>query len=241
MGNGIGGHQTTKGKNDEWITPPEIIQALGEFDLDPCSAINQPWDTANNYYTIDDDGLLMPWFGRVWLNPPYNRYLIPMWMEKMAMHKNGTALVFARTETEWFQRFVFPHCQSILFIDGRLHFHYIDGARAKANAGAPSVLIAYDEFDSDMIEKSGIKGKHLSMNPELFTFGLFSSGTDKTWRVVVGESLEEIGRDASVSEIYKTVMRLSPGKAGANNHYKEKIRQTLQRYFTKVSHGTYTA
>lgn len=24
--------------SDEWYTPPEIIEALGEFDLDPCAA-----------------------------------------------------------------------------------------------------------------------------------------------------------------------------------------------------------
>jgi hypothetical protein len=31
--NGIGGHQSAKMINDEWITPPEIIKALGPFDL----------------------------------------------------------------------------------------------------------------------------------------------------------------------------------------------------------------
>ena len=35
---------TSTGK-DEWLTPPEIIKSLGEFDLDPCSPINRPWAT----------------------------------------------------------------------------------------------------------------------------------------------------------------------------------------------------
>jgi hypothetical protein len=43
--------KTETGK-DEWLTPPEIIKSLGEFDLDPCSPINRPWDTAKNHYTI---------------------------------------------------------------------------------------------------------------------------------------------------------------------------------------------
>ena len=35
MGKGIGGHQRAfEGKTDEWLTPPKIIQSLGEFDLD---------------------------------------------------------------------------------------------------------------------------------------------------------------------------------------------------------------
>lgn len=28
---------TNTDNNDEWLTPPEIVEALGPFDLDPCS------------------------------------------------------------------------------------------------------------------------------------------------------------------------------------------------------------
>ena len=65
----------TKTGKDEWLTPPPILQALGEFDLDPCSPINRPWDTANNHLTINDNGLSQTWGGistRVWCNPPYD-------------------------------------------------------------------------------------------------------------------------------------------------------------------------
>lgn len=55
---------------DEWLTPPEIIRALGEFDLDPCAPIVRPWDMAKAHYTELDNGLIRPWHGRVWLNPP---------------------------------------------------------------------------------------------------------------------------------------------------------------------------
>jgi hypothetical protein len=41
-GQGIGGHHRPyRGQTDEWLTPPEIIAALGQFDLDPCSPINR--------------------------------------------------------------------------------------------------------------------------------------------------------------------------------------------------------
>ena len=37
MSTGMTGvHSHSMGK-DEWLTPPEIIYSLGEFDLDPCS------------------------------------------------------------------------------------------------------------------------------------------------------------------------------------------------------------
>jgi len=59
-----------KGKG-EWLAPPEIIRALGDFDLDSCAPMIRPWDMANTHYTGKDDGLSKPWFGRTWCNPPY--------------------------------------------------------------------------------------------------------------------------------------------------------------------------
>ena len=70
----IGSHHSARAGTDVWLTPPNILEALGgadSFDLDPCAPLNRPWDMARNHYTIDDDGLARPWSGRVWLNPPY--------------------------------------------------------------------------------------------------------------------------------------------------------------------------
>ena len=53
---GMGGHQSARMKNDEWLTPPAIIEKLGTFDLDPCSPIKRPWSTASNHFTVEDDG-----------------------------------------------------------------------------------------------------------------------------------------------------------------------------------------
>jgi hypothetical protein len=101
MGKGIGGHTSpNKGMTDSWITPKEIIQALGPFDLDPCECIEQPWKCATYSYTILEDGLPQAWDGRVWLNPPYSQ--VWDWIQKLAEHGTGTALIFARTETEGF-------------------------------------------------------------------------------------------------------------------------------------------
>jgi len=35
---------------DVWLTPPAIIEALGEFDLDPCCPNNLPWATAKTFF-----------------------------------------------------------------------------------------------------------------------------------------------------------------------------------------------
>lgn len=99
-------HQTTIGKNDEWLTPPEIIKALGVFDLDPCAPISPPWKTAKNHYSENDDGLSKKWNGRVWCNPPFNRNVRPKWMKKMSEHNNGIMLVPAACETKAFYDYV---------------------------------------------------------------------------------------------------------------------------------------
>src|SRR5690606_7612872 len=136
------GHQSQRMGKDEWLTPPDLLRELGPFDLDPCAPITRPWPTADHHYTIEDDGLSRPWFGRVWLNPPYGRET-GRWLARLADHGNGLALIFARTETEMFFSHVWEQADTVLFLRGRLHFHHVDGIRAPANGGAPSVLIAY--------------------------------------------------------------------------------------------------
>jgi hypothetical protein len=153
--------RTSDGK-DEWLTPPEIIKALGEFDLDPCSPINRPWDTAKRHYTIIDDGLKSPWFGRVWMNPPYGNQT-GRWLEKMANHGNGTVLIFARTETKDFFKFVWDKADAILFIKGRLAFYHVTGEKAKSSGGAPSCLVAYGIENVTALKHSGIEGKFITL------------------------------------------------------------------------------
>ena len=129
-------------KTVEWLTPLEIINSLGPFDLDPCSPIVRPWDTAKVHYDSLVDGLSTPWAGRVWLNPPYGNET-GKWLARLAEHGDGIALVFARTETKMFFESVWGRADAVLFLRGRPHFHFPDGSRAKGNSGGPLCLIAY--------------------------------------------------------------------------------------------------
>jgi hypothetical protein len=156
---GIGSHtKPNRGDTVIWLTPKELLVALGDFDLDPCAAPSpRPWDVAKRHCELPEDGLLIPWAGRIFLNPPYDRN-IDRWMKKMALHRNGIALLFARTETAFFQTWIWPYADSVLFLDGRLYFHYPDGSRAKGNSGGPSVLVAYSPADTKTLEESGLRG-----------------------------------------------------------------------------------
>jgi hypothetical protein len=156
----IHGFRSAEAK-DEWLTPVEIIHALGDFDLDPCSPINRPWDTAATHYTIDDDGLYQPWKGRVWLNPPYGDET-GLWMQRLLEHGNGVALVFARTETQWFFDSVWGGADAIFFFKGRIAFYHVDGTRGDAS-GAPSVLVAYGLQNVLAINRLNIPGHFIDL------------------------------------------------------------------------------
>lgn len=141
-----------------WLTPPNIIQALDEFDLDPCAAPEpRPWDTAKRHITLPANGLAEDWSGRVWLNPPFGAQT-EHWLRRMADHGNGIALAFARTETRMFQRYVWPHASAVLFLASRPHFCNPDGTKAKGNSGGPICLIAYGEQNKRALQNSGLPG-----------------------------------------------------------------------------------
>ena len=142
---------------NEWLTPPDIIKALGPFDLDPCAPINRPWPTAGRHYTIEDNGLQQPWEGRVWLNPPFGRVIEPF-MRRMAEHQNGIALVFARTDTAWFQNHVFGAAKALFFVRGRIAFHLQTGVSSRRST-AGVVLVAYGWRNVGYLPEAGLEGR----------------------------------------------------------------------------------
>lgn len=158
----MGSHQSARMLSDVWLTPPHILEALGPFDLDPCACTDRPWDTAAKHYTKEDDGLAHEWEGRVWCNPPYGQQTWT-WLERLADHNNGIALVFARTETAGFFRTVWNRADALLFLEGRLYFHRPDGTRAPANAGAPSVLVAYGRNNAAALQNSNLRGAYVDL------------------------------------------------------------------------------
>ena len=153
-----------RGATDDWVTPLEIVDALGWFDLDPCASPNQRYQTAARMIAPPADGLAAEWTGRVWLNPPYGPG-IREWLRRMVMHGNGIALVPSRTEVEaWFWPYIWEAADAILFLRGRISFVAPDGSIG-GNAGHGSVLAAYGHDNVDALRKSGIPGKLIVLRP----------------------------------------------------------------------------
>ena len=156
-------HTRNAETTDSWITPKWLIDRLGPFDLDPCACEPQPWPCAARQYT--ESGMLLPWAGFVWMNPPYGKAL-GSWLNRLALHGNGIALVFARTETQAFFGNVWPYASAMLFLRGRLTFYRPDGSKSAEghNSGGPSVLIAYGDRGSNVLWKCRDLGAYLSNN-----------------------------------------------------------------------------
>lgn len=142
---------------DEWYTPIEFIQALGHFDCDPASPIDQKWKTADVMYTKKDDGLKQEWKGRVWLNPPYSSPLIQQFVKKMGEHKNGIALLMPKFGSVMFRNDVFPNCDGIYILEKRIKFFDQNWVQQKSPIST-SILVAYGEENVQAILNSGIKG-----------------------------------------------------------------------------------
>jgi hypothetical protein len=100
--------------------------------------------------------LQQEWFGRVWLNPPYGTFT-KHWIQKAAQHGIAIALIFNRSDTVLFHQHVFPHAHGILYLKGRIKFHYVSGKQADSS-GAPSILVAFDQGNADVLEKCGLEG-----------------------------------------------------------------------------------
>ena len=129
--------------SDEWYTTPDIIDAaiacMGRIDLDPCSNSHEsPNVPASRHYTKEDDGLSLPWFGNVYVNPPYGT-AIPLWVDKIiSEYQSGNIercvlLLPARTDTQWFRKMAeYPKC----FMFGRIKFNGHENS-----APFPSMLV----------------------------------------------------------------------------------------------------
>lgn len=117
----------------------------------------RPWPTAKHHYSILENGLIRPWFGRVWCNPPYGSET-HKWLGRCAGHKNATALIFARTETQQFFDSVWPKATAVCFIRGRICFYHVTGEKG-GPAGAPSMLVTWDDFNANRLWMAVQDGK----------------------------------------------------------------------------------
>lgn len=149
-------HEACVGASDEWYTPPHYFDAIGlTFDLDPCSPGPEHWVPARKVYTLADDGLTKPWAGIVFMNPPFGgrNGQVP-WLRKFVEHRNGIAIVAARTSSGWFHEFA-PQVDTLLFPRGKTKFIRPDGS-VGGSPGTGIVMLGLGRIASEALRRSGL-------------------------------------------------------------------------------------
>jgi len=161
-------HDNVNNASVDWYTPAWVFEELGlQFDLDPCHPSTRiPWIPAAETYSLPADGLALPWSGKVWLNPPYGKHT-PDWLRKMHEHRNGVALVFARTDCAWYHDFI-AKADCILFLKGRIKFVDGLGVTGGGGAGSGSMLAAWGRENAYALARMSFKGRgHLVIPPKI--------------------------------------------------------------------------
>jgi len=132
------------GESDEWYTPRYIFDALGmRFSLDVAAPPAGPRHVpADSWYTPKQNGLVQPWFGVVWMNPPFGHMRHKRaWLRRFFDHGNGVALVPDRTSAPWFQEFA-PLADAICWVAPKIKFERPDGTRGESPGTGTALLAA---------------------------------------------------------------------------------------------------
>jgi ParB family chromosome partitioning protein len=143
-------------ESPEWYTPERYVDAarevLGSIDLDPASsAAANEVVRAKQFYSATDDGLAQPWYGRVFLNPPYgtsapkgSATFVPKLVTEYQSGRTTAAVLLTSahgTDTEWFS-LLWDY--TLCFTDHRLAFWNEDGDSAGPTFGSAFTYLGPD-------------------------------------------------------------------------------------------------
>jgi len=138
---------------NEWWTPAPYVESaralMGGIDLDPASCPEaNAVIKAKTYFTEADNGLLQPWKGRIWLNPPYsaNKEFAQKMLDEVSKGNVTDAVVLLGAhaiETQWFA----PYWNFVLCFTGhRIKFNTPTGPAVAGNiAGSVFVYLGAEQ------------------------------------------------------------------------------------------------
>lgn len=124
--------------------PKELIICNGEFDL-----VNPK--------------LSEEWKGRVFIHPPHDRKNLELFLEKMAVHGNGIALLFNRSDSKTFHKHVLKRSHGLFYLQHR--FYYLDekGKKHKENCGGAVLFVAYGQTNSSLLKHCKLEGIYVPL------------------------------------------------------------------------------
>ena len=148
------------GASDEWYTPRFVFDALGErFDLDVAAPASGPRHVpADRWIDAATCGLVSPWAGFVWMNPPFGgRNGLRPWLDKFFQHGSGVALTPDRTSAPWWQEAA-GRADAILFTLGKVQFERPDGTLGKQPGNGVTLWAAGPRAAAALRRADGVLG-----------------------------------------------------------------------------------
>ena len=134
--------------SDEHYTPRWLLRSVAEaryIDLDPCCDPSRGTPAETHFVGLEgEDGLARPWWGHVWLNPPYSD--LTSWITKARAELDAervelvTALIPFRPEGFWAGTIWHPGT-AIGHFHQRIRFENPRGTPAAGSGRFPSALI----------------------------------------------------------------------------------------------------
>jgi hypothetical protein len=136
--------------NDDQYTPKALFDAMGvDFDLDVAAPKDGiPWIPTKAHYSIEDNALEKPWWGMVWMNPPYSKP--SPWVDKFIAHGNGVALL-PMSKSGWTSR-LWDAADGIAYV-GAMKFVQKDGKNSQIYM--PVLLYAMGDVAVAAIKRAG--------------------------------------------------------------------------------------
>ena len=131
-------------EQDHWTTPPDLALALasvvgGQFDLDVASpGPSASPIPARRHFTMADDGLALPWYGKAFMNPPYGRVVLPKWIEmaRAEVESGRAEIVIALLPSSTGNLYWHNH-----IADGKARYKFLRG-RLKFGSGSGSATFS---------------------------------------------------------------------------------------------------
>lgn len=138
-------------ESDERYTPQHVLDVVRRFapiTLDPCTTVDNPAGAAH-YHCLPTNGLTWSFsqHGLNWVNPPYSRGQLPLWVAKCAEEGAAGSEVIALIPSDLGSKagqLAASTADALCFVKGRLTFGTPSGQMPQG-AKQPSVLVYWGE------------------------------------------------------------------------------------------------
>ncbi len=133
-----------------WIVDLVIEQFGGVIDTDPCADPLSDIPATHRFDAREGaDGLIKPWVGRCFVNPPYSD--VAPWVLRAVQHAASGGevimLINAATDTQYWTSYVFEH-GTVAFVNKRVKFAKPGSSKPVANLYPSAIVYFGDNVDA---------------------------------------------------------------------------------------------